>query len=115
MNVVVDAVVAVLQVLAFGDAVGCDQDIDVLLASRHKDVSVLRSRREACEDVVERRLKVLQRGSAVDRAADHAAVEAVLVHDVPADIIVQILCRVGECCEYQHLLVAGVDRVLDLL
>ena len=74
MNVVVDTVVTVLQVLAFGDAVGRDQDVDVLLASRHKDVSVLGNRREAGQNVVKRSFEILQSRLPINCPADHAGI-----------------------------------------
>ena len=47
MNVIVDEVVAVLQVLTFGNTVGGDQHIDFRLITRHQQLLVLRDRREA--------------------------------------------------------------------
>ena len=40
MNVVIDQIVAVLQVLTFGNAVSGDQNVNVFRATRHEDISV---------------------------------------------------------------------------
>ena len=49
MDVVVDEVIAVLEVLAFGDAVGPDEDVDLVGIVGHDCRLFLRERREKGE------------------------------------------------------------------
>ena len=53
MDVIINKVVAVLQVLAFGDAVRGNQHLDALLDVRQQLVRLFRDGREEGEDVVE--------------------------------------------------------------
>ena len=115
VDVVVDAVVAVLQVLPLGDAVRRDQDVDVLRVLGVQHVPVLGLRGEAGQDVVHLGLEPRNRRLAVDRPRDEGRVESQLRFRHAAHVLVQVFRRVRKGGEDQDLLVAGVDRLFDLL
>ena len=112
VNVVVDQAVAVLQVLAFRNAVGGDQKVNVG-AIRHQGGFVLRAWREAGQHVVQVRLEFGDGGAALHRSGDQRSVQTVLFPGKCADMIVKILRCIGKCREYDDFFVAGVDRMLD--
>ena len=118
MDVVVDEVVAVLQVLAFGDTVGADQQIDFVRLVRQHHGFLFRARREQGEQF----LKIVAAlvGAAFDGglrrtlAGDLGAVKSELGQQLWREVCVQVIGGVGKGGEDQHLLVAGVDGVFDL-
>ena len=53
VNVVIDQIVAVLQILAFGNTVSGDKNIDFLCAARHQHIPPLGDGREAGQHIVQ--------------------------------------------------------------
>ena len=115
MDVVVDQIVAVLEVLAFGNAVRGDQDVDLVVVVREEKRLFLGKRGEEREDGVEVHLELRNRGTPVLRAGDHGRVQAELFLRERRDVLVEVGGRVGERGEDQDFPVAGIDRILDLL
>ena len=115
VNIIVDQIVAVLQVLALRNTVRGNQDIDIMGAAWHQDIPILGDGREAGENVIQRRLQALDRRAPIHRACDQRGVQPVLFFDELADILIQVFRRIGEGGEDQHFLVARIDRRIDFL
>ena len=115
MNVVVNQIVAVLQVLSLGNAVGRNQDIDIHLAVRHEEFSALRNRRKASEHVVESCRKLFYRALSVHASRDDGGIQSVARFQKGADLLIEILRSIGKCREDEHFFVAFVNRVLYFL
>ena len=114
MDVVVHQAVAVLQVLAFGDAVRREDDVD--LAERPLALrQLLGDGREPREDVLEGGPGELQRVGPVGAARNLGALDAELALQPGSQLFEKVRRRVGERAEHQHLAVDGVVRVVDLL
>ena len=115
VDVVVDHVVAVLEVLAFRNAVRRDQDVDLVRPPRHQHVPPLRTRRKAGEDRVEVGPQTRRRRASVNRARDLRRLEPELRLCRARDVGVEVVRRIGERREDQDLPVAGVERMRDFL
>ena len=72
VDVVVDEVVAVLKVLAFGDAVGGDQQVDLAFGGQLRR-ALLRAGREGGQDAAEVVAQVRQGGLVAPGAGDERA------------------------------------------
>ena len=110
MDVVVDQVVAVLQVLAFGDAVGGDQKVNVRGRQVGVEVvSLLRSRREATEqDIQIRRDAFVARH--LFRPSDERAVPPMALLHVRPTVFVEVVRGVSKGREYDHFDVFRIER-----
>lgn len=116
MNVIVDEVVAVLQVLTFGNTVGCNQNIKLIGTSGQeyrpflwkpgeKQVrTVLRSARSFGMVVLPSTVPVI---SAVSQPK--------ILFRKSADVCKEIVCGIRECRENNDLLIARIDGMLDFL
>lgn len=117
VDVVIDEIVAILQVLAFADAVSGDQQVDLALLGHGGDLgAVLRHGGEIGEDLVEG--TVAERGAGVAAPTDQGHVDSQLAGAPREERLVEIDGGVGERGEDEHLpvrlavLVEG--RVRDL-
>ena len=113
MDVVIHQAVAVLQILALGDAVGGEDDVDFAelpLLLRQ----LLGDGREPREDVLEGGPGELQRVGPIGAARNLGALDAELALKPGRQLLEEVRRRVGERAEHQHLAVAGVVRVPDL-
>ena len=90
VNVVVDEVVAVLQVLTFGNTVGGDQHINFRLITRHQQFLVLRDRREAGQHRVQVGTELGASRPTLNRAGYHCGVQSIPILNIAADIVVEI-------------------------
>ena len=115
MNVVVDEVVAVLQVLTFGNTVGGDQHIDFRLITRHQQFLVLRDRREAGQHRVQVGTELRTGCPSFHRARYHCGVQSILILDITADIVVEITGGIRKSGEDDQLFIALIDGVSDLV
>ena len=111
MDVVVDQIVAILQILSLGDAVGRNQDIDIHLAVRHEKFSALRNRRKAGKHVIEGCRKLLYRALSVNASRNDGGIQSVARFQKGADLLIEILRGIGKCREDEHFFVAFVNRV----
>ena len=109
MNVIINAIVTILQVLAFGDTVCADQNIDiVVLVFRIKDIPVLGYRREAREHMIHFRLKLRNCCSSFNTAGNKSGVHSQLLY-LRSNILIQILCCIRKGSENQNFPVAWVN------
>ena len=115
MNVVIDEIIAVLQVLTFGDTVGGNQNVDFVGTSRKQHVTPFGHRRETGQNVIHATVEPLDSRSAFHRTGDHSSMQSVTFHDVLADVFIQVFRCVGERREHQHLAIARVNGVFDLI
>ena len=109
MNIVVDQIIAVLQILPFGDAVGGDQNINLLCTAWHQYVPPLGDGREAGQHIVQGSFQSLDGGASVNTSGYDRRVQTVLLFDISGYLVIQILRRIGKRREDQHLLVTHVD------
>ena len=100
MDIVVDAVIAVLQVLPFGDTVRCNQHVDLRGTARHEHVHAFRYGREACQHGVHIRTETGNGGFPIHAAGYHCSMQAVFMQDECADIRIQIVGGIRERGEY---------------
>ena len=115
MNVVIDEIIAVLQVLTFGNTVGGNQNVNFIRTPRKQHSTPFGNRRETGQNVIHAAVEPFDGRSAFHRTGDHGGVKSVTFHDVLADVFIQVFRRVGECREHQHFAVAGVDGVFDFI
>ena len=52
---------------------------------------------------------------AINAARDNGSIQSVFLLYIGADILIEVFCRVGECGEDDHLLIIGVNRILNLV
>ena len=88
VDVIVDKVVAVLEVLTFRDAIRSDQDVDVRRSGGAEKIPVFGYRREAGQNIVERPLESLDRRAPINRARDNSGVQSVFLFDKSTDMVV---------------------------
>ena len=115
MNVVVDEVVAVLQVLTFGNTVSCNQNIKLVGASGQEYSFALRNRREAGQHRVEIGSELWNGSLTVNCAGDLCRFQPEILFRKSADVCKEIVCGIRECRENDDLLIARIDGMLDFL
>ena len=114
MDVVVDQVVAVLQVLTLRDAVCGDEHINDLWLLREEFVFFFRDRREECQYTIEIGWHSFNGGT--DSVACHQThMQSCFFFYQRSQVIVKIFCCIGEGCENEHLLVVAVNGMCKLL
>ena len=79
MNVIVDQIIAVLQVLAFGNAVCRNQYINLRGTTGHQNIPVFGERRKTGQYIVECCLEPLDRGASVNRAGNDSGVQPIFL------------------------------------
>ena len=104
--------IAVLEVLAFADAVRGDEQIEFAFG-REVFGPLLRARRECGEDAGKVLAEVGQRGLVAAGAGDKRRVQAELLLRPRGELTIEILGGVGKGGEDEELAVAGIDRVAD--
>jgi len=120
MDVIVHEIVAVLEVLALGDAVRRDEDVDLALDLWIAAFLVLGMRRKERQERIEvgeldvMALEILERRLVVARARDFGRV-GVMRGERGRELVVEVICRIGKRCENQNLAVAVVRRMRDFL
>ncbi|MPM29594.1 hypothetical protein SDC9_76134 [bioreactor metagenome] len=110
MDVVVDEVVAVLEVLALADDVGADQYVQLAGFARHGHVTLLGARGEQGHDLLEV-VALPQRGVGAVAAGDNRRLQS-SCSEGGREVLVEVISGVREGGEHQNLAVAGVDRML---
>ena len=115
VNVVVDQIVTVLQVLAFGNTVGSDQHINRSVVIGHQQMLVLGNRREAGQDGLQITMQILDRGLTIDSTRNHGCIQPISGFDVFADMLVQIVSGVCEGGENNDFLIAFVNGMFHLI
>ena len=113
MNVIVDQIIAVLQVLTFRNAVCRNQHINFRGTTGHQNIPVFGNGREAGQHVVECCLEAFDRGTSVNRAGNYSGIQPIFLLYKRTHIVKEVLCRIRKCRENQHFSVAGIDRVLN--
>ena len=114
VDVVVHQAVAVLEVLALGDAVGGEDHVYLALLPLALG-QLLGHRGEAREHVLERGPRQLEGMRAAPGPGDLGALEPQFLGEASRQLVEQVVDRVGERAEHEHLAVARVVRVADLL
>ena len=114
VDVVVDQPVAVLEVLAFGDAVGGDEQVEFALVGVFLG-PLLGPRGERGENRGQILAQAGERGLVAAGAGDQRRVDAEVCLRPRGKLLVEITGGVGEGGEDDHLAVAGVDRVAALV
>ena len=115
VDVIVDAEVAVLQVLTLRYAVRSDQDVEFFLGVLVHQIPALRYRREPCQGVVEIPLDLLQGVPAVHRSRDLGGVESVILLELLGYVLVEVVGGIAEGSEDQNLPVTRVYGVVYLV
>ena len=115
MNVIVDEVVAVLQVLTFGNTVGCNQNIKLISASGQKYGFSFGNRRETGQHCVEVCPKLWNGGLSVNRAGDLCRFQPEILFCKFTDVRKEIVCGIRERCENDDLLITRIDWLLNFL
>ena len=115
MYIIIDEIVAVLEVLSLRDAVGGDKHIYFLIEFGIDGSLFFRYRRKKSEDFIEVHfLTCLDCASRFDIAGDKGCVKPGAFLDERRNILIEILSRIGKCCENYDFLVAGIDWVGEL-
>ena len=113
MDVVIDEPVAILEVLAFGNAVGGNQQIQLTFPG-HLRGPLFGSRREGGKDGAEIPAKTGQGRLVPAGAGDQCRLYAERFLRPSGKLSVKVLGCIGECGKYDDLAVAGVDRAAAL-
>ena len=115
MDVVVDKVVAVLQVLTFRDAVGGNQNINVSGITGHQQFLVLGYRRKTGQNGIQITMQTGHGGAAIHVAGNHGGMQPEVFQHIRAHIVVQVFCRVRKGSEDDDLPVVRVDGMFHLV
>ena len=116
MDVVINQIVAILQILSFGDAVRGNEHINLFVDIREKHLFLLRYRREEGQHGVEIEfLAQTQSASGLHIAGNKRRVETCLFVNAFRQIVVQILGRIGKCRKDKNLHVPVIDRVFEFV
>ena len=116
VDVIVHQEIAVLKVLTFRDAIRGNEDVDILAAQTRIDlIAVLGDGREAGEDLGKVTANAFDVGLSAARSRDLSNAQPQLAGCELGNMLVEVVCGVGERGEDNDLLVARVDGVLDLL
>ena len=113
MNVIVDQIIAVLQVLTFRNAVCRNQHINFRGTTGHQNIPVFGDRRKTGQHIVECCLEALDRGAPVNRAGNYSGIQPIFLLYKRTHIVKEVLCSIRKCRKNQHFLVAGIDRMLN--
>ena len=113
VNVIVDQIIAILQVLTFRNAICRNQHINFRGTTGHQNIPVFGNGREAGQHVVERCLEALDRGASINRAGNNGGVQPIFLLYECTHIVKEVLCSIRKCRKNQHFLVAGIDRMLN--
>ena len=115
MNVIVDEVVAVLQVLTFGNTVGCNQNIKLIGTSGQEYSFALRNRREAGQHRVEIGSELRNGCSSVNRSGNLCRFQSEVLFCEFTDVCKEVIGGIRECSEDNDLLITGIDWLLNFL
>ena len=123
MDIVVNQIVAVLQVLTFRDTVCSDEYVDVFMNPWFlgfvlfiKDVIfVFGDGREEGEYIIKCTLKLRNGAFALCTTRDEGNVQSAVCLDSFGKLLIEIVCRVGKGSEDEYLPVVLVDRMGKLL
>ena len=116
MDVVVDEVVAILQVLTFGDAVGGDEHLYLFVDMGIDGILLFGDGREERQHLVEVEFFLqLQGASGFHVACDEGGVHPVFLFDGVSQVVVEVDGGVGEGGEDEHLLIVAVDGMGELV
>ena len=123
MDIVVNQIVAVLQVLTFRDTVCSDEYIDVFMnpwllgcVLFIKDVTfVFGDGREEGEYIIKCTLKLRNGAFALCTTRDEGNVQSAVCLDSFGKFLIEVVCRIGKGCEDEYLPVVLVDRMCKLL
>ena len=116
MNIVVDKVVAVLQVLTLADAVSTNQHVNLSLDIREQCFFFFGYGREEREDLVEIKfLTNLERGASLYVTSDESRMQSVFLKDCRRKVLIEILSGVTERRKYDDFLVLTVDGIIELV
>ena len=115
MNVIVDEVVAVLQVLTFGNTVSCNQNIKLVGASGQEYSFALRNRREAGQHRVEIGSELRNGCSSVNRSGNLCRFQSEVLFCEFTDVCKEVIGGIRECSEDNDLLITGIDWLLNFL
>ena len=115
VNIIVDQIIAILQVLAFGDTIRRNQNINFRCAAGHQHIPVFGYGRKAGKQVIQSPLQTLDGAAAIRTAGDNGRIQAILFLDKRRDVLIQVFSGIGKGREDHHFFVAGIDRILDFL
>jgi len=110
VDVVVDEPVAVLKILAFRDAVGGDEQVQLAVA-RQVRRALLGAGREGAEQRAQISAQIRERGAVAAGPGDQGRVDAQVLLRPGCELCVEILGRVGEGGEDENFAVARIDRL----
>ena len=108
-------IIAVLQVLTFRDTVRCDQHINFGGAARHQNIPTFGNRGKAGQHIIQCCLKSFDRCFSINGAGDDRCIQSIVLLDILADMVVQILGRIRKRREDQDFLILVIDGMLDFL
>ena len=115
VNVVVNQIVAVLKVLALGNTVGGNQNINIGIVIGQQESLIFRNGRETGQHCVQVVGELGNGGFAVNGASDHCGVHVELLLHVGGHILIKVVCCIRKGGEDNHLPVALVDGMLHLV
>ena len=114
VDVVVDQVVAILEVLALADHVGSDEHVQLARFLGHRKATLFRVRREQRHDLLEVEAYSQGRLRAMAASRDDSCIKAD-VGECGSEFPVEVVGGVSERGEDEYLAVTLVDRVLSLV
>ena len=115
MNIVVNQIIAVLQVLTFRNTVSSNQKINLCFIIRHKQVLVLGYRREASQYRIQITSQFRNGSAALYRTRYHRCIESEILLYIFAYIIKQILSRISKSGKDNDFLIILIDWVLQFI
>ena len=115
MNIIVHQIIAILQVLAFGNTICRNQNIYLIRIFRKQQCFILRQRRKAGKHGVKIASQFRNCGPAINRTGNHSCVQTEFFFGISAYMLIKILRCIGKGRKDDNFLVACIQRMLNFI
>ena len=115
MNVIVHQIIAVLQVLTFGNTVRSNKNVKFILASRKQDGFSLRDRRKAGQHCIQIDAQFRYSRFTVYRTRNLRCFKPKFFFRILAYIRIQIVGGIRKSGKDDDFSIAGIDRIRNLV
>lgn len=114
VDVIIDQIIAILQVLALRNTVGGDQNVDLLCAAWHQYSPSFGDGGEADQHIVQGSFQSFDSRFSINGPGNHGGIQPVFRFDIACHLDMHILRRIRERREDQHFSIPPVDRTVHL-
>ena len=115
VDIVIDQVIAILQVLAFANAVRRNQQVDIARDNVPEQMTFLGLRRKIRQHRIVIGTQLREIRATVHIARYKCRVDSVFLEQLLGKLFVEVFRRIGKCREQDYLLVPRIDWVFNLV